>query len=657
MVDRRALLLMFAAACADAPAEEVHTHVRMTFTRPELFAAPFPSDDLRAPDGTIALDAFPNPTQNPFVKVLLRTIGTTRGFATTGGVFFTTTALLDPKSLPDLAGSIAETSSVTLQTEGGARVPIHVGFEESGGPFGAANMLSVVPLQGVPLRPSTTYAVVVRRAVRDAKGQELTPSPEMSALARGEKPAGMSAEAFERYRRALGTVRDPERVAALAVFTTGDPTAELLAATREATKALPSLETPPTRGEIFDDYCVYNATIQMPSFQAGTLPFSEEGGSWTFQDGKPVVQRLERARVVLTVPRLPTPQGGHPLAVMIRTGGGGERPLVDRGPQDAAGVAAPGTGLARDLAKVAYAGASVDGPHGGLRNVTKGDEQFLVFNVDNVAAIKDNLRQTALETALFERVLEGLSFDASDCPGVGAAPVRYDAARVALIGHSMGATIAPLALAAEPRFRGAILSGGGASWLENLLHKEKPLKVRPIIEILLGYPGQERTLQRGDVVLTLVQWALEPADPLVYAPRLVRAPIDGESPRQILMEQGIVDHYIMPTIANALSLSLGLDLAGEAKDESSPELVARPEQTPLRAVLPFASRSQVAFPFPSDPTLSPNGPAAVVRQHLGDGMQDGHEVLFQTEAPKRELRCFLKTLSPAGPARVTDSCD
>lgn len=653
MVDRRALVLVFAAACADTPEEAPHAHVRMTFTRPEPFAAPFPSDDLRAPDGTIALGALPNPTDNPFVKALVRTIGTTRGFATTGGVFFTTTASLDAASLPDLAGSLAERSPVSLQAVDGAphQVPIHVGFEADGGPFGAPNMLSIVPLQGVPLRPSTTYAVVIRRAVRDATGAPLDPAPEMRALARGEKPAGMSPEAFDAYRRALGTLRDPSDVAALAVFTTGDPTAELLAATREATKTLPTLEAPPARGEVFDDYCVYNAVIGMPSFQAGTLPFSEEGGSWVLQDGKPVVQRIERARVVLTVPRSPTPAGGRPLAVMIRTGGGGERPLVDRGPQDAAGIAAPGTGLARELAKVGVAGASVDGPHGGLRNVTKGDEQFLVFNIDNVAAIKDNLRQTALETALFERVLEGLSFDASDCPGVGATPVRYDATRVSLIGHSMGATIAPLALAAEPHFRGAVLSGAGASWLENLLYKEKPLRVRPIIEILLGYQGRERTLQRGDIVLTLAQWALEPADPLVYAPRLVRAPRDGEAPREILMEQGIVDHYIMPTIANALSLSFGLDLAGDAKDETSPELVARPEQTPLRAVLPYSSRAQVAFPIHGP------GPTAVVRQHPGDGMQDGHEVVFQTEPPKRELRCFLKTLGAGAPAQVTDSCD
>ena len=37
------------------------------------------------------------------------------------------------------------------------------------------------------------------------------------------------------------------------------------------------------------------------------------------------------------------------------------------------------------------------------------------------------------------------------------------------------------------------------------------------------------------------------------------------------------------------------------------------------------------------------GTTAVVVQHLGDGIEDAHEVLFQTEAPKHEYRCFLES--------------
>src|SRR5690606_37485035 len=110
-----------------------------------------------------------------------------------------------------------------------------------------------------------------------------------------------------------------------------------------------------------------------------------------------------------------------PLLVFSRTGGGGDRPLVDRGVRDADGnVIVPGSGPALELSRAGFAGASVDGPHGGLRNVTNGDEQLLVFNFQNPLALRDNVRQSALELALLPEVLDGVSIDVSDCPGAEA---------------------------------------------------------------------------------------------------------------------------------------------------------------------------------------------------------------------------------------------
>jgi len=38
------------------------------------------------------------------------------------------------------------------------------------------------------------------------------------------------------------------------------------------------------------------------------------------------------------------------------------------------------------------------------------------------------------------------------------------------------------------------------------------------------------------------------------------------------------------------------------------------------------------------------GVTGVVVQHLEDGIEDGHEVVFQTDLPKIQYQCFLKTL-------------
>ena len=50
-------------------------------------------------------------------------------------------------------------------------------------------------------------------------------------------------------------------------------------------------------------------------------------------------------------------------------------------------------------------------------------------------------------------------------------PVHFDGTTMALMSHSMGSTISPLTLAFEPRYRAAILSGAGGSWIENIIYK------------------------------------------------------------------------------------------------------------------------------------------------------------------------------------------
>jgi pimeloyl-ACP methyl ester carboxylesterase len=653
-------------SCSGGGTDSSGTAPRMDFARPDFYGAPFPSDDLLTPDGHVVLDAFPNPQKNILTAQVGRMIASyAHGFSVVGGAFVSFTDDLDPASLPSLEDSVTPSASVFLTsvTDGapdlGVRVPIYVSFDADGGPFGAPHLLSAVPLGGMVLRPKQTYALVVTRGVRDVRGAQIAAAPQVAMLANGETPAGMPQRVAATYKAALekvaATGTAPANVAGLAVFTTDDPAASFRAAARAlSARPLPQTTTAPKKGETFDGYCVYNAQIAMPDYQTGTPPYGSTGGDLALAtDGSPIQQRLAPARVVLTVPRSVMPAAGYPIMTLVRTGAGGDRPLVDRGVQAKTGGDAlmPGTGPAMELAKVGFAGAMVDGPHGGPRNVSNGDEQFLMFNVSNPYALRDNVRESALELSVFSAWLRALSFDASDCPGVGTTPVRFDAEKAALMGHSMGATIAPLALAITRGWKGAVLSGEGGSYIENVMWKEHPLFVRPLMETLFGFGASRRKLTRGDPVLTLMQWALEPADPIVYARDLVREPPKGESPRQLLMEQGIVDHYILPPIANAMTLALGLDLAGAELDTTNAELVARPELTPLAKVLPLGGRKSIGLPASANITASVT---AVVVQHPSDGIEDGHEIMFQTEPPKAEYRCFLASLAKGGAAHVPD---
>ena len=624
-----------------------------------FYAAPFPDDSRLGPDNHPGLAAFPNPQASVFLDKLVKLLERdAEGYSTTAGVFFSLDGALDPSVAAAPAASLADDAPVFLMDvddaspERGRRKPVSVHFDADGGPFGAPDLLSLIPLQGVPLRPGTRYAAVVLRSVRDADGKPLGVPASLAKLIAGRTPDGMTDAVAGEHRAAIKALAsfgvDTLNLAGLAVFTTGDPTAGLVAVEQAMlARQLPAPVKPFQADEVFDDYCVFSSTIEMPDYQSGTPPFKEQGGDWLFDaDGKPIFQRSENARIVVTVPRSTMPAAGFPLVLFSRTGGGGDRPLVDRGVQAKTGGPAlvPGTGPARDFARVGWAGASVDGPHGGLRNVTGGDEQFLMFNVTNPSALRDNVRQSAAELALQAHVLEKLSFDASSCPGLdtGGAPVRFDAGHFALMGHSMGATIAPLTLATEPAFKAGILSGEGGSWIENVLYKLHPVPVKGFAELLLGVAGQY-SLTEQDPALSLFQWAAEPADPPVYAPYIVHAPRQG-APRDILMVQGIVDHYIMPTISEASSLSLGLDFAGTALDKATPEIESFPT---LDERLQFSGRKHISLPATGN--IDSNTTAVVVQQRE-DGVEDGHEVVFQTEPPKHMYRCFLASLLTGTPS-------
>ena len=300
----------------------------------------------------------------------------------------------------------------------------------------------------------------------------------------------------------------------------------------------------------------------------------------------------------------------------------------------------PGTGPGYEIARVGVAGISIDGPHGGIRNISKADEQFLTYNVVNPEALRDNIRQSALEIALLPDLLATLTVSPGACPGASPTAVSFNPKRLAVMGHSMGATIAPLVLAAEPRYGATVMSGAGSSFIENVLFKKSPTPVRPVLEAMLGFSERGLQIERGDPVLSLVQWAGEPADPPPYG-RLARL---RAAPPHALIVQGIVDTYILPTIASATHLSLGLELGGVALDATSPELSAFPTYASLLDIT-----GGVVRPLPAKGNQ--DGVTAIVVQHPEDGIEDGHEAFFQQEGPKIQYRHFLETWA-AGAAPV-----
>jgi hypothetical protein len=652
------LAALVVAACGspgEAPAPTVGATMRMDFSRRDgFFTAPFPSDDLSR-DGAVDLSRWPNPARQRYVQGLVDLAARVRGFATSAPIYLPLTAEPAAAQLPSPTASVAPGAAVfVLDLDRLERAPVTVRWMPDGGPYGGDGLLTLVPVQGIPLRANTRYAAVVLRSLPLAGGGAFTTSPAVLALAAGAD-AGLPSAAAAAYRAALQGLQRalvaPTDIAGLAVFRTGDPVGELRAFLDDArARPLPTPASPLLRTDVFPGYCVYQGTVRLPSYQQGTLPFGTTGGDWSLTaDGRPRFVRDEESRVVVSIPRRrATAPGPLPAVLFVRTGGGGDRAMVDRGVRAVAGVepTQPGTGPAMEFARVGWAGVSWDGPHGGPRNVSMGDEQFLMFNVANPTALRDNVRQSALETARMFDVASALRVDVSDCPGAMAADggTTVQVSPTVLMGHSMGATIAPLALAVEPRFRAAILSGAGGSYIANVIHKLRPLAVAPLARVLVGYGGTGRTFREDDPALALMQWALESSDPQVYGRHVIDEPLVGD-PRSVFVIQGITDHYILPPISNAVTLSLGLDLGGEALDQSNPELRAF---TSLVDLLPLRAAAVRALPLAGNR----RGVTAVVAQLPGDALEDGHEAAFQTEEPKRLYRCFLRSIAAGRPEIV-----
>jgi hypothetical protein len=648
---------MWLTLVACAPEAIDGTQVQMRFTAadagesPDLpdaadfWASPFPSDHRRDADGTVALAGFPNPDGNGFTATILGLLDGADGFSRSGAVRFSLSAPLpawegagiadEASGSPVLADHGLDASSPVFLVDVdpaspaiGERIPVEVRFNADGGPYGAENELTVLPVQGVPLRPHTRYAAVVLRDLADL-GAPL----EMVQLTRGIAPDNLSPAAADAYLGAVDTLGDLP-YAGIAVFTTGDPSAGLAAMLADArSRPAPTFDAPPAVSDTFDGYCVFHTTMPVPSYQAGEPPFTSDGGEIPFVDGVPHVQRDELANVWITVPRRPLPAGGWPTVVFVPTGGGGDRPLVDRGVRDGDGaVIEPGSGLARDFAAAGWAAVSIDTPHLGLRNVTGGDGQFLMFNLTNPPAMLDNFRQADFETARAADLVPAWAFSGDGCDGFEAddGQVRFDAGHLALFGHSMGGTIAPVAAAAQPAYRTLVWSGAGGSWIENVVFKQKPAVTRPLADALMGYGALGRTITVDDPVLSLVQWAGEATDPPLHAGAL------GD--RDILMTQGIVDHYILPPIANALSMAAELDLAGGSFDAATPELDG---YVTLAERLPWSGGREIALPASGNQGGGQH--TRVVVQQAEDGVEDGHEVVFQIEASKARIREFLRT--------------
>jgi predicted esterase len=557
-----------------------------------FYAQPWPLATRLRDDGTLDLDGFPTPANATFIVANLPTIASkTHGFSTNGAIFASFDGALDPETLPSATESLEDGASAYLvevepgSATRGERTPITCGYREAETDYNPPHLLACAPFPGFPLRPATSYALVLTDALLDAEGEQVRASQRLRDALHGsdEGDDALTAQLIDAYAPLADFLLTEDgalaHVVGGTVFTTQDPTAEL----RALAAAVQALE-PPAATDVREyegtlpaesgSYVALDGTYDTPIYQQGQTPYQLLGGEITFEpDGTPIQNGTLPLRFALSVPTGAMPAGGWPVALYHHGTAGDAYTFIENG-------------TAEHLAQAGVAMIGIDAPVHGTRRPAGVAPDLLFFNVTNVLAMRDNIRQGAVDLLVLERFVEAFALAAGDSPTGDA--LRFDPERIFAMGHSQGGLTVPLMLPLAKHVKGAMLSGAGASIVASILYKTAPTDIPALARAFLALQPDE-PLDVFHPVLALVQAFSDVSDSTNYLPYLYRW--EGGRGVDVWATQGLLDTYAPKPVTDVLVTALGLSpldpLVEPVEGLTLRGLSALP--TPLRANVESAS--------------------------------------------------------------------
>jgi hypothetical protein len=253
-----------------------------------------------------------------------------------------------------------------------------------------------------------------------------------------------------------------------------------------------------------------------------------------------------------------------------------------------------------------------------------GNPELDFFNFGNPFAARDNAVQGAADAWSQLRLATGMSIDD------GTRTITFDPTKVYFFGHSQGGLTGPGFVAFEPSLSGAVLSGTAGLFYVNVLHKTKPLDIPALVSTFL----RDEPVDEDNPSLALVQMWVERSDPVNYAPLMVRRPLG--TPRNIFQTEGFTDSYSPNLGIEAFATALGGDIAMLPDTKDVPGLIE--------------IRGRAIRPEPIAGNL--HGATAVLSQFNQKAGSDGHFVVFDIAAARKQAAEFLGTLARTGQATV-----
>ena len=616
-----------------------------------FYGFPFPTD-VRLVNGRVDISDHPVPGdaligKDPSKNVIDAINAELTGWSVNAGVYFRFTRPIDVDSL--------KMRFVNLDT--GRDHPHDVTFVPERNKYICHNHLYVHPKWSEPLRPSTTYAVVITDEVNSASGADAKQLDALPMLLGGDEPNDATEKkAWAKYAPLRAWLTDkgvnPDRIAGATVFTTENPYA-----TMEATRAvahadaMPELVGEPVLCEagtrspcaspglpagvpdprdcpesVSGRFHEIHAKIRLPVYQRGTRPYLEEGGDIELDGGVPRIQGHEDVCVSFTIPKeAPMPAGGWPLVIYGHGTSGSFRNHVS--------LLAPGIanleladGRSTNVATMGI-DQSMHGPRQGAEQGL--DPGPLFFNVGNPKAARGNVFQGAADN--FSLVRFARDFEGA-LPGAGT--TRFDPDRVYYDGHSQGGTTGPLFAPYEDDIGAAAFSGCAGSLVFSMIGKKSPYDSSVGVRLAL----QELDITEAHPVLHLFQFYFDAVDPLIYAPLLYKRP--AGAPLPTLHVYGRTDSFTPDIGQRAYAAATGGTLAIPASLPDGYDLIE--DYGMKTAEAPLADN----FESGDDEVT------AVTIQYFPDGEYDGHFVAQRHPQALLQLSNYLGTAILSGPPTV-----
>lgn len=417
--------------------------------------------------------------------------------------------------------------------------------------------LEIAPV--VPLDPKTTYALVVTDDLVDVNGFRVQPSDDFRRLVAGENLDEAAREwrqrlvgVWEFLEQRFGLRR--ERLLLTELFTTQSTVDDLVQIRQRLDAgqfgpALPVLDRPlgDLRTGIFpegsDEYASLVGSRTTSNVAAVAVGYFEsfdfrERPNGAFDPARisgEVTPSTNKVDFYMVLPKAPPPPSGYPVVIFGHGLGGSGRDV---------------TQVARTNLNVPIVGIAISALQHGRRGSVAN-----FFNLQNIATTREYFRQTIADFFQLARMIE-------NAHTAGIAPFdQIDPERIHYLGGSLGGIMGTMFLAVESKVLVGMLSVPGGGLPNILASREIRQLIEPLMGIFIGItpdsPYFAPFLHRFQHT---AQWALDPADPINYAPYVI-APdrrLPGAPPKRVLMHEGIIDPIVPNRTTEDLALAMQL---------------------------------------------------------------------------------------------------